>query len=352
MNYKITRLLELKDTSLLDQYIWLQRAWSMPFIKTDWTTIPTTSIRQNILREEKLATRRWNWVIHQDEKLIGEGYIGINKTHDQNNFNIFVYIKPEYQKQGLAKLLTIHMLNHIDTAGLTVVHVDTRDLVTPSGFDTFLESAGFKNVYQERMSGANFQDYDKLAIENEATSYRKLAEELGYCFEVVNDGGISELSCSPDAFYRMREEVWNDMPKEDADWDYEPYNEAIHKDMYKQIEDGTSTLMVVVLKNDQPVGMTETWFNADIDLILHQGDTGVLKSDRGHQLGKTLKLILLDLLLKDHRTKNVQKWITGNAGSNVHMIRINDYLQYKELEIEKCYEMDFEEFKKIINKSN
>lgn len=77
--------------------------------------------------------------------------------------------------------------------------------------------------------------------------------------------------------------------------------------------------------------------------LFHQG---VVKKYRGHNIGLTLKYLMLEKLLKDPQVKY---WITENAGSNDHMIRINHKLGYKEWLTAYMYETKLDELKLISN---
>ena len=74
-------------------------------------------------------------------------------------------------------------------------------------------------------------------------------------------------------------------------------------------------------------GVTRVEVAPDEPGWIHQGVTAVVRAHRGHRLGLLVKLAMLEWLA---RAEPQRQWIiTGNAGTNEHMIAINEALGYQ-----------------------
>jgi RimJ/RimL family protein N-acetyltransferase len=66
--------------------------------------------------------------------------------------------------------------------------------------------------------------------------------------------------------------------------------------------------------------------------------TAVLPEHRGHRLGLLVKIAMLDLLAS--QAPDVDRIFTGNAGSNQHMIAINEQLGFEVADTYRSWELD------------
>jgi RimJ/RimL family protein N-acetyltransferase len=66
--------------------------------------------------------------------------------------------------------------------------------------------------------------------------------------------------------------------------------------------------------------------------------TAVTRAHRGHSLGLLVKIGMLELLAE--RTPEVTRVVTGNAGSNQHMIAINEQLGFEVTHTSRSWELD------------
>jgi GNAT superfamily N-acetyltransferase len=126
----------------------------------------------------------------------------------------------------------------------------------------------------------------------------------------------------------MAQEIWNDMPLEELTYEDEILDVARYQEMIqRQVLIGNHIMTFVAIHKETNVqaGVTVSYINEHHTEIAHQQDTGVVRAHRGKGLGLTLKYQMLEKLLEE--TKAV-KWQTGNAGSNEHMLRINNILKH------------------------
>jgi RimJ/RimL family protein N-acetyltransferase len=66
--------------------------------------------------------------------------------------------------------------------------------------------------------------------------------------------------------------------------------------------------------------------------------TAVVPAHRGHRLGLLVKIAMLELLAE--REPAIRRIYTGNAGSNAHMIAINEQLGYHISAVHRAWELD------------
>jgi GNAT superfamily N-acetyltransferase len=86
------------------------------------------------------------------------------------------------------------------------------------------------------------------------------------------------------------------------------------------------------------VALTEMLTEADIPDWAFQQITAVLPDHRGHRLGLLVKVAMLEQLLT--REPAVRYILTGNAGSNAHMIAINEQLGFTVTGAGRDWELD------------
>ena len=107
--------------------------------------------------------------------------------------------------------------------------------------------------------------------------------------------------------------------------------------------------MAVHKETNEVAGLTETWILKDRKDVVWQDDTGVVKKYRGNGLGLMLKYQMLDKLLNDNETKNVEWWTTHNSHSNEHMLKINNALKYEEIATFNYYEFEIGSLRKYFD---
>ncbi|MHA1122834.1 MAG: hypothetical protein ACTSPC_08555, partial [Candidatus Heimdallarchaeota archaeon] len=96
------------------------------------------------------------------------------------------------------------------------------------------------------------------------------------------------------------------------------------------------TFVAIHKETKEIAGVTVTYINEHHTKIAHQQDTGVVRAHRGNGLGLALKYQMLEKLLFETKAT---KWQTGNAGSNEHMLRINNMLNHEPFTSIPVYEI-------------
>ena len=244
------------------------------------------------------------------------------------------YVKKEFRRQNIGKdmstKIALSLPDQIDT--LEYWHNDISEC------KSFHESIfGERKIAMKiRQSVSELSEFDREEISKQAINLRKVAESKGY--QIVFVDNVDFTGIDLEKYVRMIELIEKDMPKEDTSvadrtWDVERYMKRF--DEGKELDCRFYTF--VALKDGIPAGMTETMINAHLPQVGLQFLTGVQHEYRGDNLGFTLKTIMLDKLLSE---TSVKYWVTDNAGSNEHMLRINDRLKYKEWITASIYEIN------------
>ncbi len=102
---------------------------------------------------------------------------------------------------------------------------------------------------------------------------------------------------------------------------------------------GNKIITVVALKGKVPVGYSEAIIDPYQKGIARQKNTGVNQAERGNKLGITMKYHLIDYLLSETTAEFV---VASTALSNSFMININEKLGFKELTLERIYEISLD----------
>jgi GNAT superfamily N-acetyltransferase len=91
-------------------------------------------------------------------------------------------------------------------------------------------------------------------------------------------------------------------------------------------------------KTGRLAGITQIFTDAGTPDWAFQMDTAVLADHRGHRLGLLVKVAMLELLTEHEPA--VRHIVTGNAGSNQHMIAINEQLGFRVSAVYRNWELD------------
>jgi len=100
------------------------------------------------------------------------------------------------------------------------------------------------------------------------------------------------------------------------------------------------TFYVIDRATDKFAGYTETVWNPSRPEVLRQDMTGVFPQYRNRGLGRWLKAVMLDKVLKERlQVKYVR---TGNADSNAAMLKINTELGFKPYTADAIWQVELQ----------
>jgi hypothetical protein len=307
---------------------------TIEFIRKDWKT-------------SYLSEYQSIWVLAlKKDQVVGYAYCNWKtKYENQNKANLSCYVVPEERRKKIATKMLKELLIVIPEQ-ITKIILNGFDNTTS---EAFVKNFGVKPGYSEIISISDLQEHDQLVVEEIAHEQRIKAKEKGYKLIFVKDCEYVFYVNLP-KYILMVEEIWNDMPREELDFE----DDILTVERYLKMEernlllgDTILTFIAIHEETDELVGFTTCYYNKLHPNMVFQGDTGVLKPYRGNGLGLALKYQLLNKILQETEGK---KWLTGNAESNEHMRRINIILKHKPTNIYTVYEIPKETFRETIER--
>ncbi|MHA1155257.1 MAG: GNAT family N-acetyltransferase [Candidatus Heimdallarchaeaceae archaeon] len=272
--------------------------------------------------EEKIC---YLLAINPDDEVIGYGLCSWNINYDNlDKGYVWVHIAKKYRRKGYGTQLFLKAVEILpeQITGLYIETFEDTDGIL------FVKSLGVKEAYKETLSASDLTKFNPEEVKKEAKVQREKANEKGY--EIIYIDALEEiLHVDFNKYVEMLEEIWNDMPREELTFeDYKLSIERVKKMNQRRLLRGDSIMTFVAIHKESgdPIGVTNSYLNEFQSTLARQGDTGIVRAHRGHGLGLVLKYQMLEKLLFETDAK---LWRTGNAGSNEHMLRINQLLKYE-----------------------
>ena len=233
-----------------------------------------------------------------------------------------VRVDPELRRRGIGSFLFQEVVEYARRDGRSVIVTDSAD--RPE-YAAFAAAMGQERVYDEvvrrqdllsldwsrlereyRDAQAHAGDYELIRIAGSTPS--ELLESIATLTAAINDAPhTSEINMEDEVFTpeRIRE--------------FEAAQEARQVRIYRVAARHKTS--------GELAGHTVVAIDADQPWYASQYDTSVLVSHRGHRLGLLLKIDMLHWLADEE--PQLRELNTANAGSNEHMIGVNETLGYQ-----------------------
>lgn len=235
---------------------------------------------------------------------------------------VSLFVRPDMRRRGIGRELLSHVVGVASSKGRTLLVGATTDRI-PSG-EEFARCFGAEPGNTSRVSRLVLSAVDRSIVDDwvaqgptRAPGYSlvqvdgrcpdDLVEQVVDLFDVMNDAPVGELQV------------------EDRHLTVEQF-----RDMENQSESVGRKQWLILAKHDQSgelVGLSEVTWKPSVPDTIHQGDTGVRATHRGHAIGKWMKAVMLRRMLNERA--QVVDVRTRNADSNAAMLGINDALGFK-----------------------
>ena len=298
---------------------------------------PPSDYFEQLLKTEhsKYGGSLWGLYFASDE-LVGYGAISWKtKGFDLENAKAWIYCDQE--RNGEIKRIILEKLLQSLPNHLKSVRINHSAKKEPN----FLEKMGYQAVFNKRRSILDLKTLNSTEIRLKASELRRKAVSLGYEIIIFQNGYFSALEFLP--FAKLVSHVSDSMPSEGLIKKDRSVTGEIISSAYEALrKKGNEITTVIIMKGKVPVGYSEAVIDPFQKDVARQKNTGVDQAERGKKLGLTMKYHLLDYLLSE---TNAEFLVASTALSNIFMININEKLGFKELALERTYELSLEDYR-------
>ena len=327
-----------------------------------YTKLPPRSIDlfyYSLSDSERISHSHVFFLIKKSNEDIGYAFFRFHKITDKDQMILYIYIIPHYRRKKLMhnalNVIRGEIPKHIRIIG--IFHIEDKETDNPLIKELLEQKFGIKPVYVERYNTSDLTKFNKSNIKIIADQLEQTAKNNGFEIYFIENGDFNIIpNFNYSQYLTMLGRIWNDMPKDDADWEDEIISEDIYNDRINSIiQRFKGTLWHIIAINSQNreyAATTDVYFYPYNISEVKQADTGVDRKYRGFGLGRTIKYMMLNKILNDDRLKNAKIWVTGNANSNKHMLSINDELNYIHDYTEYYYELPIEKFDTYLSNSD
>jgi mycothiol synthase len=284
---------------------------------------PPTPLEERLANWRNLPSyvRVDGWAYWDRDRVVAYGDVGYDLEGENMHLcGCEVSVAPEFRRQGIGTALFERILEVARREGRALLISDTNERVASGA--AFVERFGGKRGLENHTNQLLLNDLD------EALMARWIAEAPTDRFELGfwDDGYPEDELESVAALF----EVMNTAPRGDLEINDEKVTpEKIKVWENQRRASGTQTLTAWVRDraSGRYAGFSTLGWNANRPKKLGQWGTAVHPDFRGHGLGKWLKAANLEAMRARH--PEVEKVDTGNADSNVPMLKINHAMGFK-----------------------
>ena len=281
---------------------------------------------------------RISLIAHIGDHVVGLGSTRLNiGEQNRKNCSVYVNVLTEERKKGYGRSILKEIVKEIpgevETIFFNVFPINER-------FSTHIEKKyPVKLGMVTRKSASDLRKFQLDSVRSRCKELRQQASDFE--FVIIRDCEFPE-NFDLDKYAEVLAEIWNDMPREDLDFEDEKITAKYFEEIREQleIEQSHNWLIVAVHKESgEYAGVTDIYVDFKFPDVIYQGDTGVISRFRGNKLGLTLKYMMLEQILSSPELSMPKYITTHNAQSNEHMIAINNELLYEEVAMINEYEI-------------
>ncbi len=254
--------------------------------------------------------------------VVAELTVHVSLHEDFDKAFVGVRVDPDHRGRGIGGALVEVAETWTRANGRSTLFTTTRAGETAD--ERFADRRGFRVVLKEVLRRQVLAEVDRTALAAavadaapRAADYEMVRFHAPVPAEMVE--GMVELA-----------NALNDAPREDGSWDDEVWTvERIRSGEVGTARRGLAMFTVVARRRSDGVlaGETTVAVHPAEPTYGFQWTTVVSREHRGHRLGLLLKVAMLDWLAVEQPL--LRTIDTDNAGSNDHMIAINELLGYQ-----------------------
>ncbi|CAN5582578.1 GNAT family N-acetyltransferase [soil metagenome] len=289
---------------------------------------PPTSVMTAALCHRPPSEPLRLWVAEADARAAGNGrgseivgcaWTELPRTGDNEALGTAeARVLPGSRRRGTGRRLLAEAVAACREDWRTVIDAEVRRGSDGVGFATAL---GYEERLVEVERRLDLGQVDRALVRAWAEG-----EHPGYSLVSWEDRCPDELL---EAFAAVRL-VMNDAPLEDFEMEDESSTPALVREQEEASAAVGRWRRAVCARHDasgELVGYTAVAMQPGEPWLVHQGGTAVERAHRGHGLGRWLKGEMASWLLEHRPEARVIE--TGNAGSNAHMVAINDAMGFR-----------------------
>ena len=277
------------------------------------------------------------------QRIIAFAEARIHQTGDNPDLVDFgIQVLPEFRNQGLGRRALRFIANHARVHARSLLMAEGNDRV-PAGA-AFLLRIGARKGLEEPVNELRLVDLDRDVVRRWLEGSRLLARdfELGLWDEGYPRERLTELAA-------LLQVVANDQPRDALvmeDINFTPETIQQWDEFERAAGQQRWIIYALAQRHDRIVGLTEVTWSPNCPAILNQGFTGVLPEYRNKGVGRWLKAAMLEKTLAEHPEVRVIR--TGNASSNVPMLKINRALGFRTLVVWSTWQVTLDSVDKYL----